>query len=739
MKVPFSEAFKQLSIREKLALLFISTTVVALASGLIFVIVTTVTMLKHELLQDTLIEARIAGDFAVTDLSSGDRAKATKMLSAYAEDPKIIAACIYDKSGHVFATHSADGFDFEPPPAQSKGYTFQKTELHIFHEILNEGEKYGSIFIAASTSELQKKIWQSAITMIAIWVGLGVFFGFVAFWVQGIISEPILRLAETARRISDKGDYRIRVERTTDDEIGMLYDGFNEMLGQILMREHARDHAEEQLRISEERFRTLFESAPIATIAEDFSKVKSYLDSLDLEARQNPDDFLKKNEQLVKECALRIRIIDVNRRAVELYKAPDKDALLEHLDSSLREKYSHVLARQIVAILQCKSESQFEDRVQIFDGEILDVAIRWSVPASYENTLGQVLVTFQDITERKRAEEALQKSEELYRTLVENAPNVITTIDRDGTITFINRTSSQLSPQEVIGKNLYDFLPEEDRKSVSTNIEAVFRSGQSTSFESRTGQGADIHRYTNRVGATKHEGKIVAATIISTDITERKRAEEQIVASLEEKEVLLKEIHHRVKNNMQLISSLLNLQAQQVRDAATQDVLLESRNRVRSMALIHEKLYQTKDFAQVDFKDYLRNLSSSLFRTYSINAQNIELQVRAEDVFLTIEQAIPCGLIINELLTNSLIHGFPNGRSGQIEISLCASSNEAGTDGIELSVVDSGVGFPDNFNYNNTKSLGLQIVNTLVKQLDGELSYDNGNGASFAIRFHPAV
>lgn len=217
---------------------------------------------------------------------------------------------------------------------------------------------------------------------------------------------------------------------------------------------------------------------------------------------------------------------------------------------------------------------------------------------------------------------------------------------------------------------------------------------------------------------------------MAIDVTERNRAMAQLTASLKEKEVLLKEIHHRVKNNMQVISSMLRLQASYIDDPHAHELFLECQNRVKSMALIHEKLYQSQDLARIDFADYLRNLMNHLFRSYS-GRSDISLNIEVSDVRLGVDTGIPCGLIVNELVSNALKHAFPDGRSGQITVSLQRTN---GT--YVLSVKDDGVGFPKDVDFRNTPSLGLQLVNTLTTQLEGEVELiSNGQGTEFRITF----
>ncbi|MBI5946142.1 MAG: HAMP domain-containing protein [Chloroflexi bacterium] len=210
----------------------------------------------------------------------------------------------------------------------------------------------------------------------------------------------------------------------------------------------------------------------------------------------------------------------------------------------------------------------------------------------------------------------------------------------------------------------------------------------------------------------------------------QKKLDEQVVL-LHEKEVLLKEIHHRVKNNLQIISSLLNLQASQVTDPQMLEALRDSRMRVRSMALIHEKLYQTQSLARINFGEYVKSLASDLLRSYQSTFKGIQLNIQADEVLLGIDQAIPCGLILNELITNALKYAFPTGRSGTIWIELRTTPAHL----LSLRVADDGVGLPADLDILKNKSLGLQLVNSLVNQLDGSLTVEGSHGAVFKVSF----
>jgi two-component sensor histidine kinase/HAMP domain-containing protein len=220
------------------------------------------------------------------------------------------------------------------------------------------------------------------------------------------------------------------------------------------------------------------------------------------------------------------------------------------------------------------------------------------------------------------------------------------------------------------------------------------------------------------------------AANLEAEILERKQAEAQLQASLVEKETLLKEIHHRVKNNLQVISSLLYLQSHALTDPQQQALFRESQDRVRSMALIHETLYQSNDLARIDIAHYLEHLVRHLCRSYSVEMHRITLTIQAEPVFLDIDRAIPCGLILNELLTNALKYAFPGDRTGALHLGLQAAPEQ-----VMLVIRDTGVGLPEGVDVEHTPSLGLRLVHMLTIQLGGTLTLERGEGTAWTLTF----
>ncbi|OGP32375.1 MAG: hypothetical protein A2073_00095 [Deltaproteobacteria bacterium GWC2_42_11] len=239
-------------------------------------------------------------------------------------------------------------------------------------------------------------------------------------------------------------------------------------------------------------------------------------------------------------------------------------------------------------------------------------------------------------------------------------------------------------------------------------------------------------------------GENTGTVIAFHDITERKKMEDEIKTSLKEKELLLKEIHHRVKNNLQIISSLLSLQSEYVNISRDKlgdklemaDVFKDSQSRIRSMVIVHERLYKSKDISNINFAEYIRDLTDNLFLSYKESAADISLKINADNIDFDIDTAIPLGLLINELISNSLKYAFPDNRRGEILIALQQYSG-MGHGGYALTVCDNGIGLPEGFDFRNTKSLGLQLVNTLAGQLNGAIEVKGKNGTEFKMTFTP--
>ena len=341
-----------------------------------------------------------------------------------------------------------------------------------------------------------------------------------------------------------------------------------------------------------------------------------------------------------------------------------------------------------------------------------------------------VLSSVVDITERKRAVEQ-------FRLAIEAAPTGMLMVDLSGTIVLVNMQIESLfgyRREELIGQPVEILVPERFRAH-----HPAARAGFTTSPVARPmGAGRDLFGLRKdgtempiEIGLNPlrtSDGEFVLSSVV--DITERKRRTSELTAALAEREVLLQEVHHRVKNNLQIISSLINMQLRNL-DGPGGDALLECQTRVQAIALIHEQLYQSKDYAHVPFADYVRSLANNVFAATGSSPSRVTLDLAIEDVALAVDKAIPCGLVLNELITNSLKHGFKNGRKGRVRVGLARLDDAR----CSLSVADDGVGFPDGIEAAQSSSLGLLLVRALADQLDAELEVDGSQGAAFRLTF----
>lgn len=225
--------------------------------------------------------------------------------------------------------------------------------------------------------------------------------------------------------------------------------------------------------------------------------------------------------------------------------------------------------------------------------------------------------------------------------------------------------------------------------------------------------------------------KIVGVVSVLRDITERKQIEEKLRKSLKEKEVLIRELHHRVKNNMQVMLSLLRLQSRKIKDKKMTEIMNTWQNRLRSIAMVHERLYESKSFAKIEFGNYIKRLVISLLHVFNVKETNIQVEMNIEPISLDISTAIPLGLIINELISNSLKHAFPEGQKGKIRLDFQKDDNNS----CSLIIKDNGVGLPKNITFQNPQTLGFQLINDLIDQIDGIVDVIQRGGTTFKILF----
>lgn len=444
--------------------------------------------------------------------------------------------------------------------------------------------------------------------------------------------------------------------------------------------------------------------------------------------------------------------------SLDMIMASDRNNLITQVNNAVLKTFGY--NTQEVIGLHPKdlyaSEEDFEEvRLSLLDkgtfsGEIKNIRKDGEIFISFlsasvlRNTQGKIIGTMgisRDITESLKSQQKIREQDAKIRSIFDNAANMlIWTIDRNYELLSFNHNFTQvlktyfdIEPKigmsmadivkPLLSKELFDYSIQSFEKTFSGNTSEL-----EGPFKTKNNQTIWIETFLNPI--LMEDGSINEISCISHEITEKKASESQIRQSLKEKEVLLKEVHHRVKNNLQVISSILNLQSSYVKDDQILSILRESQNRIKSMSYIHESLYQTKNFSSINFSEYIVNLSNNLFHSYQIFDNFIELKLKVEPVNLNLDQAIPCGLIVNELITNALKYAFKGKKSGEIFIGITEKGKT-----ISIRIEDNGAGLPKGFNYLKTETLGLQLVVTLVEQLDGQLELKSEKGTKYLITF----
>ncbi len=469
-----------------------------------------------------------------------------------------------------------------------------------------------------------------------------------------------------------------------------------------------RKKAEKALRESEEKYRTIFENVQDVFFQTDITG----------------------------------KIIEISPSIEKHFKISPKELVGNHVDML----YSNPEDRKaLLKILQEKGEiSDYEITLKNSSNELVYISANVHFIYDSKNHPIGIEGALRNITERKKAEETLKLSRIRLSNAMDLANLANWELDPYKQMFIFNDKFYSMLGTTVADEGSYHmsiesyikrYVHPEDAQYIADGMKKSLSAGEptfGTEFEHRIIRRDREIRYVaihiRVVPSTETQIIHIYGTV--QDITVRKIAEEKLKESLEEKKMLLKEIHHRVKNNLMVISSLLNLQSQYIKDKEALDIFKESQNRARSMALIHERLYRSTDLKRIDFGDYIRTLANDLFHTHVTDPGKVRLNLNVENLMVDINTTVPLGLIVNELLTNSMKHAFINGKEGEITISF-HKENEI----FVLIVRDTGVGFPEDLDFQNTSTLGLQLVNNLTRQIDGKLELNRDNGTEFKITF----
>lgn len=361
-------------------------------------------------------------------------------------------------------------------------------------------------------------------------------------------------------------------------------------------------------------------------------------------------------------------------------------------------------------------------------------AFLWGIAGPLYDSAGNIvgaIESIRDITDRRNAEMAARESEALMRTLLNTIPFDVWAIDAGQRYILQNAASIRLwGNMAGFGPPDSGMPPDVISRWRSNNMRVLAGESIDAEVEMRLNDGMRVFR---EVLAPIREGDVIAGAVgVNIDITEKRKSEEALRASLAEKEVLLREVHHRVKNNFQVIISLLNLQSRSVSGEDIRGNLLDAQNRIRAMALIHEKVYRSVNLAEIDFGEYLKSLAGDLRRLYVPATGRIELTVEAENLILPVDKAIPCGLVVNELLTNALKYAFPGEQSGAVRV----QAGMSGSDAVRVVVSDNGIGLPAGMEPEKSDTLGLKLVQILVSgQMKGSVKFVQDSGTAVEVVF----
>ena len=576
-----------------------------------------------------------------------------------------------------------------------------------FHRKVGESPHVLSIRVPLSSAFKEANRFSLKLSGLLL-LSLLILFGF-QFWInRRIFLKPLNMIYEKAVLIStDSKHLGEEIPLPSGRELNVLTNSFNKM--SVSLRQHT-DQLEDLIN---ER------TAELTNANEHLQSQKNMFQSI-LGAMTS---------------ALTIRDLDYN----VIYQ---NDVVTDVFGNCIGEKCYRTFEGNDKICDGCPVELAFKDgkshisarRVEMPSGEI---AFWENVANPIIDTGGKIISCLEiskNITDRKQAEEELRK----YQEIVNKMNDGIVIINPQGTLLEINDYFTRMTgwtTEDLVGtKTPFKFWRKKDVPRIMETFSDLQDKDQTVNAFEQILQKKDGGEVSNLVNSTilYDNSKQKAFFGIFRDITELKKTEDQIKASLKEKETFIREVYHRTKNNMQVITAMLHLRTRNIEDDNVIQIFKEMEDRIKVMALVHEKLYQTKDLSRIDLKDYFNDLLILVKRSHKDLTGEIRIKTDMDTVSVTIDSAIPCGLILNELISNAFKHAFPGDRKGEIKVGL--KSKDDG--GIEIRVSDDGVGMPDGFNYREAGSMGLRTVISLTEhQLQGNLDLITGKGAEFRMRF----
>jgi len=544
---------------------------------------------------------------------------------------------------------------------------------------------------------IHEQFYETVLYYLLSFLIIGLVIGIILLlYLDKVILKRLSGLINDVTTIGESSDLSKRVSVTENDELQKLGNSINQMLYRLELLNN-------KILVSQRKYKTIFENTgtATATIEEDG----------------------------------KIALINKEFEKIVGYSKTDiigKKAFLDFVADEDRKKMSHYHTLRLDPTHSHAAPRNYEFKLLTKKGNIKNIFSTASLIPETKKTLISLL----DITDKKNAEKALKASEEMYKTLIKTSPDALIVIDLKGTIKFLSPRALELygynHKKELMGENITKFIDSSEKERIFPFFENVFNKGilKNTEFKMSKKDGTNFSGEVNVSVIKNDQGNVESFMGIIRDITHHKKIENEIKRSLNEKEMLIKEIHHRVKNNMQIITSLLNLQSSYFEDENVKSVFKESQNRVKSMAMVHEKLYQSKDLARINFADYIKSLALGLLSSNGIDSNGIKLNLDLDTFYLGIDTAIPLGLLLNEVITNSLKHAFPHGKNGTITIELRKKDSI-----FIMSISDDGVGLPHDLELENSTTLGMKLIMSLVDQLDADLTMERSRGTKFIIKF----
>jgi hypothetical protein len=372
-------------------------------------------------------------------------------------------------------------------------------------------------------------------------------------------------------------------------------------------------------------------------------------------------------------------------------------------------------------------------------GRRFNVSLTVSPVKDADGTVIAASAIARDITQRKQIEAALRESEARFHMMADTAPVMVWMSDPEHGRTFFNKRWLEFTGrtlEQEIGSGWFRGIHAQDQPRCRDTYHEAIRRQQPFTMEYRLRRADEAYRWIVDTGVPRVEPDGTLSGYIGSciDLTERKEMEDELRKTLKEKESLLREVHHRVKNNLQVISSLLNLQMATIKDAQVAQLFKECQVRISSIALLHDTLHRSNDLSSINMPEYLRTLTGHVCRSYGVDPSHLTLELAVEDIAFDVDTGLTCGLIVDELVSNCLKHAFPNGRAGRVTVELRTENGEWSL----LRVSDDGVGLPLDGVLNNPDSLGLELVSLMADKLDGTVSLQSGMGTEWHVRFRPA-